>query len=105
MDENGKFDPTQSQLYMHEYGHYLQSQDYGVGFIPIIGIPSLISSLDKGMRDAPYEHISKHNGRWYERDANKRASMYFGKYNNVNWNESGFPIELSVLNLNKYLNK
>lgn len=41
-DEKGNFAPYKDDLFMHEYGHYLQSQDYGFGYLFSVGIPSLI---------------------------------------------------------------
>ncbi len=36
-------DPN-NPLFQHEYGHYLQSQSMGWGYIPRVGIPSLMSA-------------------------------------------------------------
>ena len=37
----GSFAPYMDELYMHEYGHYSQSQEYGFGYLFSVGIPSL----------------------------------------------------------------
>lgn len=63
-------------LFVHEYGHYLQSQDFGGLYLPLIGIPSLQSAIiDTKKNNAP-----EHGKRWFETDANRRAGEYFDKY-------------------------
>lgn len=72
----------------HEYGHYLQSQEYGWGYLFSVGIPSLISAAkDKGWY-AKVEEIEPHKGecivqkhmtKWFEMSANKKARDYFKK--------------------------
>lgn len=58
-------------LFVHEYGHYCQSQVYGIAFIPVIAIPSVISA---GL--FPNSHY-KH---WFERDANRRTVKHFNRH-------------------------
>ena len=58
---------------IHEYGHYIQSQRWGWGFLPIIGVPSLQSVLI-GLETVSHKH------RWYERRANILGGEYFDKY-------------------------
>lgn len=48
-------------LFMHEYGHSLQSRRSGPLFLFIYGIPSLLTPNDA----------------WMEQDANRRAAAYF----------------------------
>lgn len=69
-------------LYMHEFGHYLQSQIYGVSYLPVIGLFSLTSAGS-----------ANHNYKWYETDANKRAFRYLNKYyeGEFNWNFNRYP--------------
>ena len=84
LDSKGHIDPTQNPLYMHEYGHYLQSQSSGFGYLFKYGIPSLMSaSISRKMNIAPF---STHRITTVEKDANKRAAQYFKKYG-VNWKE------------------
>lgn len=64
-----KADPNNS-IFQHEYGHYLQSQSMGWGYLSKVGIPSLLNALKKG---------SNHNLQPYEQDANYRAFMYFNR--------------------------
>lgn len=55
--------------FQHEYGHYLQSQSMGWGFLFAVGIPSLKSAA---------QH-DNHRFQPYEVDANQRAFIYFNK--------------------------
>jgi hypothetical protein len=48
-------------LFMHEYGHTLQSRRSGPLYLLIYGIPSILTPNDA----------------WMERDANRRAAAYF----------------------------
>lgn len=53
-------------LFMHEYGHYLQSQDAGLFYLINYGLPSFI----------PYK---EHDDKGVEQDANARAVKFFKK--------------------------
>ena len=69
---------------MHEYGHYLQSQEYGPLYLFKVGLPS-----------------AKGNGKWTEHDANMRAASYFhGVDNNFTWEDK--PTLYRHLNINSY---
>ena len=75
INENGDFDPTQDGMYMHEYGHYLQSQLFGPLYLFSHGITSFVDAMKS-------EHIKgtnykTHDFYWTEIDANKRAKKYF----------------------------
>ena len=63
-----KADPN-NYLFQHEYGHYLQSQAMGWGYLSRVGIPSLMSANGDG------NHIYQP----FEQDANRRAFMYFNE--------------------------
>ena len=52
---------------MHEYGHYLQSQDAGYHYLLNYGLPSLLSCGNN------------HNNSSVEQDANARAYKHFYK--------------------------
>ena len=97
VDEDGDFAPQQNPLYMHEYGHYLQSQDYGWSYLFDVGIPSLLSA-----DHAQYYNVYK-NGRYvgevstheltsYEIDANKRAHNYFFGKTGFHWDYYSYPL-------------
>ncbi|WP_298900882.1 RHS repeat-associated core domain-containing protein [uncultured Psychroserpens sp.] len=74
----------QDPLFMHEYGHYVQSQIFGLSYLFAVGIPSVISAAGNG----------NHDERWYERQANRYASRYFRRHFNVDWSdfEDDFPL-------------
>ena len=61
-----------NSLFQHEYGHYLQSQDMGLFYLPFVGIPSLVS--------AKYDETGQHKYKNFERDANYRAFEYFNRH-------------------------
>ena len=102
-DENGKFSPLADFLYMHEYGHYLQSQDYGPGYLFCVGIPSiwdLAVGDGKGTTRIHDYNFSNHDLKWFERNANKRAKKYF-KLIDDKWDLWGYPID-HPSNINPY---
>jgi hypothetical protein len=70
-------------LFMHKYGHYIDSQTFGLTYMLNIAIPSFFSAMSDEKEDGIY----KHNYRWYEMNANKNANKYFNKHygNRVNW--------------------
>jgi RHS repeat-associated protein len=63
-------DPN-NPLFQHEYGHYLQSQSMGWGYLSRVAIPSLMSA---SMKDG------NHRYQPFEQDANRRAFMYFNEH-------------------------
>jgi hypothetical protein len=72
-------------MYMHEYGHYIDGQDWGPAYLFGIGIPSIISaSGSKPIPEDPYGR-NTHDVYWTEMRANRRAEKYFKKYYGVNW--------------------
>ena len=101
-NEKRKFDPTQSMLFMHEYGHYLQSQEYGWGYLFSVGIPSLLSSkIDNDWHALIEDHlhvdevfsIDKHLTRWFEVNANQKAEKYFRK-KGIPWKYEEYPVNI-----------
>ena len=73
----------QDPLFMHEYGHYVQSQIFGLSYLFAVGLPSLHSALTS----TPEEH----HRRRYERQANRYASRYFRRNFGVEWDENENP--------------
>ncbi len=63
-------------IFMHEYGHTIDSRIFGLSYLFAIGLPSLISAAGDG----------NHHAFWTERRANRRAKRYFEKYYDVDWN-------------------
>lgn len=102
-DKNGNFAPYKDDLFMHEYGHYLQSQDYGFGYLFSVGIPSLINTkkydgknvtvFEDNLKD--YTTVGRVKTMWFERRANKKAAKYFKDKYGVNpWNYGRYPIDV-----------
>ena len=89
---SGSFDNyvTHDPLYMHEYGHTIDSRIYGSNYIREIGIASLISARFS----KKYDYITKKGGTitrwthdtfWTEIRANVNAKNYFKKHYQVDW--------------------
>lgn len=72
-----------NQICMHEFGHTVDSQRFGWAYLPVIGLPSLLSAFGKG----------DHNVFWTEIRANRHAKKYFSKHYSLAWNEPGYPTE------------
>lgn len=58
-----------NSLFQHEYGHYLQSQSLGLGYLIRVGVPSFLQASFGG----------NHDFMNYEQDANMRAFRYFNE--------------------------
>lgn len=72
-------------LCLHEYGHCLQSRDWGPLYLFSHGLPSVLSFWRKGRL---------HQQSWVERDANQRALGYFkDKSGFPGWNPRRFPLK------------
>lgn len=54
-------------LFVHEYGHFLQSQRWGAMYLPAIGLPSVVSAMGTG----------EHKKQWYEVNASRLGAKYF----------------------------
>ena len=98
-DAQGNFAPYMDELYMHEYGHYIQSQEYGYGYLFSVGIPSIwdLSCFGHG-KDFDNNGYKKHSLRWFERSANKKGERHFRKVYeeyfklvNKKWDEKRYP--------------
>lgn len=59
-----------SELYKHEYGHTIQSKKWGVGYLPVPAMLSLVNCIV----DLPH-----HGSYWTEIDADSYSSSYFEK--------------------------
>jgi hypothetical protein len=63
-------------LFVHEYGHYIQSQQHGPVYLLTVGIPSLQSAiLQTNNPNSP-----RHDDRWFEADASYKGAAYFDKH-------------------------
>jgi RHS repeat-associated protein len=83
---------TYNTTYMHEYGHYLQSQMLGAGYLFTIGAYSLAQTWINSGKYVDYKGYSVPKSRfaWTEVWANIESGRYFGKYEGVDW--SNFDI-------------
>ncbi len=59
-----------NRLFQHEYGHYLQSQEFGLSYMNRFALPSLFSAMGDG----------DHRQHFAEQDANSRAFTYFNQH-------------------------
>ena len=58
-------------LFVHEYGHYMQSWVMGPAYVNIVGIPSLLSAA--GASTIPHEF------RWFETSASRLGARHMDK--------------------------
>ena len=63
-------------MYMHEYGHTIDSRIFSWSYLFAIGISSGVSAAGSG----------DHSTYWTETRANRRAAKYFGKHYGIDWN-------------------
>lgn len=76
-----------SPMYMHEYGHTIDSRVFGLSYLLAIGIPSLYSA-NRANHDPAWDHDEF----WTEKRANIRAEKYFKKFG-VTWSFPGYPLK------------
>lgn len=77
-----------NHLLMHEYGHYIQSQRWGLLYLLTMGLPSLANCI--------YDRIHRtdtHDTFYTETSANRNAKKYFKKHYGSKWDEAGYPIK------------
>lgn len=81
-----------SQLYMHEYGHSLQSQMIGLSYLFAIGLPSLgCTRFPQNVENNVYGDSSD-DFFYTETWANQLASRYFSIFKGYEWDErDGYP--------------
>jgi hypothetical protein len=84
-------------LYMHEFGHTIDSRRFGPIYLFAVGLPSLISAATAEDVDGEPDGVTTHDFRVYEMRANRYAADYFSKYYGVDWDltiyRAGNPIE------------
>ena len=94
MNINGRIDKPfrewvfqKDQMYLHEYGHTIQSNVFDAGYLLAIGLPSLISaSVSKPIYNDPIRAMS-HERFITEVWANIWASRYWGTFYGYDWIE------------------
>lgn len=101
-EPKGKFTLVNDPLFMHEYGHYIQSQKQGWGYLFTTGIPSLIDAAKNHYATTIKDNQGKrhtlksHDIFWAEINANKKAEKYFKEKYGVEWKGKDFikyPLE------------
>ncbi|MFC3974841.1 hypothetical protein ACFOUP_00490 [Belliella kenyensis] len=74
---NGFKPDFRDHLFVHEFGHYLQSQRMGPLYLPFVALPSV---TDFYLVDKLFK-VNLHSTRWNEANASKLAANYFdGKF-------------------------
>lgn len=66
--------PRRKHLFVHEYGHYIQSQWLRTLYLPTIGLASLESALYQ-----KYAGGGEHRNRWFEVNASRLGAEHFDK--------------------------
>lgn len=93
-------------MYMHEYGHYIQSQQTGSLYV----VPAIASFLGTKWFyygeavHLPKGWVSRVSFMWPEVWANRMAKNYFGLYEEVDWEsiQWKYPIEYGLYKKLKY---
>jgi len=80
-------------LFMHEYGHSFDSRVFGLFYLPLIGLPSVISAAQAKQVPGEPRGVRTHNFKGYEMRANRYAARYFREYSTVDWKkfETTYP--------------
>lgn len=106
-----QFAPYKNRTYAHEYGHYLQSQESGFGYLFEYAIPSFVDYLKNHKKEVKYLYVgdpfvgraliicttNKHHLDEVEIDANKRAADYFFKGAKWPYLSEGYPTSLDKI--------
>ena len=84
-------------MFMHEYGHTIDSKIFGISYLFAIGIPSaksiknseFITEWDGEEAYNPHK-LTTHKVFWTEMRANRKAASYFEKHYGVKWEGDDF---------------
>ena len=96
MGPNGYVADWRDHMFVHEYGHYIQSQQWGLLYMPVIAVPSVISACLPDMTDYTPGMATRHQYRWFEADASYKGMSYFDTYSGstredyVEWSNTHF---------------
>ena len=97
MGNRGLHADPNNTLFQHEYGHYLQSQSFGLFYIQRCGLPSLFDTMRS--EDSKLKKPHKHHA--VEQDANIRAYKYFHKHvkgYDIKISQSGWDLRANPIN-------
>lgn len=89
---------TYNPTYMHEYGHYLQSQKLGPVYLFTVGLYSLAQTgINRGLTVKYMNHsgIPRSRFAWTETWANRLSAKYFGEYEGVDWEKDRYWFQYS----------
>ncbi|MDR1552838.1 MAG: RHS repeat-associated core domain-containing protein [Prevotellaceae bacterium] len=96
-EPNGKFTVINDPLFMHEYGHYIQSQEMGWGYLFEVGLPSFFSAMNSKKNYAYRKYswggkayLTSHDVYRKEMAANREAAYYFYIHYGVDWSGDYF---------------
>lgn len=97
--ERGIHADTGNHLFLHEYGHYLQSQATGLFYLQRYAIPSFLDTL----RSKSEREKNPHNNYKIEQDANYRSILYFKNHDMQyvvdDWDTDYNPYSSGLVNL------
>ncbi len=82
-------------LIWHEFGHSLDSRRLGPFYLPVVGIPSVLSAVRGGRVEKDGKIYQRHSLRTYEMRANRLAARYMQKHYGKAWQPSGNDYPLS----------
>ena len=84
---NGDFEEyaLNNPLYLHEYGHYIDSQAFGLSYLFALGVPSAISANKAEEINNNSYGRDTHDFYWTEKRANKKAAKYFKRNYGIDW--------------------
>lgn len=80
------------RMILHEYGHTLQSQILGPFYLPIVGLPSLLSAAHNKILPNDPLSASTHSYFFTETWANRLSSKHFQNHLGLLWCETGYPL-------------
>ncbi|MBQ3239017.1 MAG: VCBS repeat-containing protein [Bacteroidaceae bacterium] len=93
---------TSNPTYMHEYGHYLQSQELGPLYLFTVGLYSLFQTgINSGLTVKYKNHsgIPRSRFAWTETWANRMSAKYFKEHEGVDWENDRYRFEFSYIPL------
>ena len=96
--EKGFSDNFRDHLFVHEYGHYIQSQRFGPFYLKLVALPSVTSFYIDEIFGTDL-----HDTRWYETNANKLAADYFDEKKGSGA-EGYFPMSQNHFDRNSFIN-